>query len=217
VERAKEGEEMTKAAFNALITEFSIDTDHFPGTDLVQKEGHVGLAIISDPAGDLWKLFIDKKPVKVQIVDKDSDFDFTERKVKRERVFNVRLENGSFQCFVSVNYHINGIFHHSRNTTYTYLSNCTIQRLYNPKKAIDLFEKNFGFCIHSNTERTDLLPMRKQFDKEKVRRLFDGIMSDRFLAGCCKAYNNHSAYRNHSDKAEEDFKELLSLLDMEDK
>jgi len=208
---------MTKAAFNALITEYSVERINYDNSPFAGKEGHVGLAIISDPAGDLWHLFVNNKPVKVKIVDKDSCFDFTERKVERERDFNVRLKDGSFQCSVSVQYYINGTYHHSRNTTYSEISVATINRLYNPSKAIDLFskrlfEKNFGFCIHSNVERTDLLPMRKQFDKEKVRRLLDDIMSDRFLAGCCKAYKNHNAYRNHSDKANEDLEELLTLL-----
>ena len=199
---------MTKAAFNALITEFSIEENKL----MKLKEGHVGLAIISDPAGDLWHLFLDKKPVKVQIVDKESSFDFTERKVERLRNFEVRLKNGIFFCYVCVEYKINGKTHHVRNHRYDNITSSRIQRLYNPKKAVDLFEKDFGFGINSKIERTDLPQMQKTFDKKKVRRLIDDIMSDRFLAGCCKAYKNHNAYRNHSDKANEDLEELLTLL-----
>ena len=173
---------MTKAAFNALITEYSVERINYDNSPLASKDGHVGLAIISDPAGDLWDLFIENKPVKVQIVDKDSEFDFTERKVKRERDFNIRLIDGSFKCKVSVQYYINGTFHHSRNTTYSDISVQTINRLYNPKKSIDLFEKNFGFGIHSNTERTDLPQIQKPFDKEKVRKKINSLQKYAYAA-----------------------------------
>ena len=207
---------MTKAAFNALITEFSIDTDHFPGTDLVQKEGRVGLAIISDPAGDLWHLFIDNKPVKVQIVDKESSFDFTERKVERLRDFDIRLVSGSFQCTVSVEYKINGEFHHSRKHTYHNIRLKTIERLYDPEKAKDLFDTQFGFSIKSKTSRTDLPTMRKQFDKEKVYSLLESIVRHRFLAGSCQAHKKNSSSSKHYETADEAFAELLTLLGMED-
>lgn len=215
VGKAEEGEGMTKAAFNALITEFSVE-DRFPGEISKQKEGHVGLAIISDPAGDLWHLFIDNKPVKVQIVDKESSFDFTEREVERRRRFNIRLVEGSFQCSVSVNYHINGKYHHDRNTLYSDISNCTIQRLYGVDRVCNVFESSFGFSLHSNTERTDLLPMRKQFDKEKVYDQLERIVHHRFMAGQCRAYKNNKAYIDHRDAADEAFTELLVLLGMED-
>ena len=212
---------MTKAAFNALITEYSVERINYDNSPFAGKEGHVGLAIISDPAGDLWHLFVNNKPVKVKIVDKDSCFDFTERKVERERDFNVRLKDGSFQCSVSVQYYINGTYHHSRNTTYSEISVATINRLYNPSKAIDLFskrlfEKNFGFCIHSNVERTDLLPTRKQFDKDEVYSLLESIVHHRFLAGSCHAHKNYKAHSKHNRIADEAFTELLTLLDMED-
>jgi len=206
---------MTKAAFNALITEYSVERINYDNSPLASKDGHVGLAIISDPAGDLWDLFIENKPVKVQIVDKDSEFDFTERKVKRERDFNIRLIDGSFQCKVSVQYYINGTFHHSRNTTYSDISVQTINRLYNPKKSIDLFEKNFGFGIHSNIERTDLPQMQKSFNKKKVYAQLEQIVHHRFMAGYCQANRQHNAYMEHYEEADKAISKLLVLLDME--
>jgi len=205
---------MTKAAFNALITEFSIE-DHFPGTIIKQKEGHVGLAIISDPAGDLWDLFIENKPVKVQIVDKESSFDFTERKVERLRNFEVRLKNGSFFCYVCVEYKINGKTHHVRNHRYDNITPSRIQGLYNPKKAVDLFEKDFGFGINSKIERTDLPQIQKQLDKKKVYSLLNTIMHNRFVAGDFLSHGSRDMYKKHADEANSAFDELCLLLGIE--
>ena len=202
---------MTKAAFNALITEFSIEENKL----MKLKDGHVGLAIISDPAGDLWHLFIDNKPVKVQIVDKESSFDFTERKVKRERDFNIRLIDGSFQCKVSVKYYINGTFHHSRNHVYHNIRTKTIERLYDPEKSKNLFESKFGFSIYSKIERTDLPQMQKPFDKLKVYKQLEKIVHHRFMAGYCQANRRDHAYTEHYEEADKAFSKLLVLLDME--
>jgi len=203
---------MTKAAFDALITMM----DFSPVTPNQPRGGDIGLAVLSQPAGDLWSLFVDHETVHVKIVDKDSDFDFTERKVERLRDFDVRLIDDAFQCAVSVQYNINGEYHHSRNHTYHDIRLKTVERLYDPEKAKDLFESRFGFSRLSKIERTDLLPMQKQFDKEKVYSLLESIVHHRFLAGSCQAHKNYKAYSKHYETADEAFTKLLALLDMED-
>jgi len=203
---------MTKAAFNALITslDFSPTIPNYP------KEGNVSLAVISDPAGDLWHLFVNNKPVKVKIVDKDSCFDFTERKVERRRKFSIRLKHGIFCCHVCVQYYINGTYHRDRCHEYQNITPDTIERLYDPDKALSRSDPEFGFVLVSNTERTDLLPMRKQFDKDEVYSLLESIVHHRFLAGSCHAHKNYKAHSKHNRIADEAFTELLTLLDMED-
>jgi len=203
---------MTKAAFNALITslDFSPTIPNYP------KEGNVSLAVISDPAGDLWHLFVNNKPVKVKIVDKDSCFDFTERKVERRRKFSIRLKHGIFCCHVCVQYYINGTYHRDRCHEYQNITPDTIERLYDPDKALSRSDPEFGFVLVSNVERTDLLPMRKQFDKEKVYDQLERIVHHRFMSGYNQGHGNQEEYKAHYEKADKAIAKLLALLDMED-
>jgi len=203
---------MTKAAFNALITslDFSPTIPNYP------KEGNVSLAVISDPAGDLWHLFVNNKPVKVKIVDKDSCFDFTERKVERRRKFSIRLKHGIFCCHVCVQYYINGTCHRDRCHEYQNITPDTIERLYDPDKALSRSDPEFGFVLVSNVERTDLLPMRKQFDKEKVYDQLERIVHHRFMSGYNQGHGNQEEYKAHYEKADKAIAKLLALLDMED-